>query len=152
MFKKSFTALKIAICGLLICSLVGCGTILYPERVGQRHGNIDPVVCILDGIGVLCFVIPGLIAFVVDFSNGTIYLPPGKKGSLDLKDATKVSFDKNHATIEAIEKAVSNETGYAVQLDRADVRIFAFDSMKDMAKNYTFVSVAKDSLLAADKL
>ncbi|HRX75648.1 MAG TPA: hypothetical protein P5341_16175, partial [Hyphomonas sp.] len=30
---------------------------------------------ILDGIGLLLFLIPGLIAFAVGFSNDTIYLP-----------------------------------------------------------------------------
>lgn len=55
--------------------LAACGTILYPERKGQKDGRIDPAVAILDGLGLLLFLIPGVIAFAVDFSNGTIYLP-----------------------------------------------------------------------------
>ncbi len=66
--------------GLLITSLLaqaGCGTLLYPERRGQLGGQIDPTVAVLDGLGCLFFVIPGLIAFAIDFTTGAIYLPEG---------------------------------------------------------------------------
>lgn len=55
--------------------LASCGTILHPERKGQVDGRIDPSIAILNGIGLLLFLVPGVIAFAVDFSNGTIYLP-----------------------------------------------------------------------------
>lgn len=67
---------------------VGCGTLLYPERQGQPQGRLDPSVLILDGIGLLFFVVPGLIAFAVDFSNGTIYLPGGANFT-DSKNLTR---------------------------------------------------------------
>jgi len=61
----------------LIISLSGCGTLLYPERMGQRHSNeVDIKVAVLDGIGLLFFIVPGVIAFAVDYHQGTIYLPP----------------------------------------------------------------------------
>lgn len=60
---------------LAAASLSACGTIMYPERKGQIDGKIDPTVAILNGIGLLLFLVPGVIAFAVDFSNGTIYLP-----------------------------------------------------------------------------
>ena len=53
---------------------------MFEERVGQGPGKIDPNVVIFDGIGLLFFVVPGLIAFAVDFSTGAIYLPPGVDG------------------------------------------------------------------------
>ena len=58
---------------------MGCGTILHPERKGQRNGNIDPAIAVLDGIGLLFFLVPGVIAFAVDFNNGSIYLPRGRR-------------------------------------------------------------------------
>ncbi len=64
---------------ILAAALSGCGTLLYPERKGQSGGRIDPAVAILDGVGLLLFLIPGLIAFAVAFSNGTIYLPGGRR-------------------------------------------------------------------------
>jgi hypothetical protein len=55
----------------------GCGTILHPERRGQPPtGRLDWGVVLLDGLGLIFFFIPGLIAFAVDFSTGAIYLPP----------------------------------------------------------------------------
>jgi hypothetical protein len=59
----------------LAVQITGCGTLLYPERKGQRDGRVDTTVALLDGIGLLFFIIPGLIAFLIDFDNGTIYLP-----------------------------------------------------------------------------
>lgn len=59
-----------------ISVIAGCGTILHPERKGQPAGPIDWKVAALDGLGLLFFFIPGVIAFAVDFNNGTIYLPP----------------------------------------------------------------------------
>lgn len=61
----------------------GCGLILYPERKGQKSGDIDATVAVLDGIGLLFFIIPGVIAFVVDFHHGTIYLPGTSKTIAD---------------------------------------------------------------------
>lgn len=67
------------LCSLLALTLlvqsISCGTILYPERVGQTRGALDYKVVALDTIGLLLFVVPGAIAFAVDFYNGTIFLP-----------------------------------------------------------------------------
>ena len=51
----------------------GCGLLLYPERKGQGKGDLDSTVVILDAIGLLFFVIPGVVAFIVDFHHETIY-------------------------------------------------------------------------------
>lgn len=69
--------LKHAATGAAAGSLSGCGTLLYSERVGRPHTHqIDWKVAAMDGLGLLLFFIPGVIAFVVDFSTGAIYLPP----------------------------------------------------------------------------
>lgn len=59
----------------LVTQLTACGTVFYPERRGQISGEIDPGVAILNGIGLLFYVVPGLIAFAVDFTTGAIYFP-----------------------------------------------------------------------------
>lgn len=64
----------------LLAQLTACGTILYPERRGQIGGKIDPVVAAMDAIGILFYVIPGLIAFGIDFATGAIYYSGGRKG------------------------------------------------------------------------
>ena len=50
---------------------------MYPERRGQRTGTLDPGIVLLDGLGLLLFFVPGVIAFAVDFATGAIYLPEG---------------------------------------------------------------------------
>ncbi|MGO3542101.1 MAG: polyribonucleotide nucleotidyltransferase [Pseudomonas helleri] len=66
----------------LLTQLTACGSIFFPDRRGQIDGKIDPLVVVLDGIGLLFYVIPGLIAFGVDFATGAIYLPPGKTAQI----------------------------------------------------------------------
>lgn len=67
--------LSLAVGLALTTQLAACGTVFYPERRGQISGQIDPGVAILNGMGLLFYVVPGLIAFAVDFTTGAIYLP-----------------------------------------------------------------------------
>ncbi len=58
------------------CCATGCGTLMHPERRGQPHcGQIDWSIAALDGLGLILFFIPGVVAFAVDFYTGAIYLP-----------------------------------------------------------------------------
>lgn len=59
----------------------GCGTVLHPERRGQPAGDLDWKIVALNGLGLLLFFVPGVIAFAVDFNNGSIYLPPNHYGA-----------------------------------------------------------------------
>ena len=59
----------------LTTQLAACGTIFYPERRGQIQGNIDPGIAALNAIGLLFYLVPGIVAFAVDFATGAIYLP-----------------------------------------------------------------------------
>jgi len=87
-------ATKKLIVGGLIISLLStnsCGYFLYPERVGQSKGKIDSTVVILDVLGLFIGVIPGVVAFAVDFTTGTIYLPPGEKSAVE-KHGDRISL------------------------------------------------------------
>ncbi|MEW6073970.1 MAG: hypothetical protein AB1726_15420 [Planctomycetota bacterium] len=64
---------------LLFLQITACGTLMFEERRGQSGGKIDPNVVILDGLGLLFFIVPGLVAYIVDFTTGAIYLPPGEE-------------------------------------------------------------------------
>jgi hypothetical protein len=103
-----------------IAGQLGCGAILYPERAGQSKGRIDPAVAVLDGIGVLLFIIPGLVAFAVDFHQGTIYLPPGETAAASWRPVA-VAEPLSPETIEATVRA---QTGTEVSL--ADPRMNAY--------------------------
>lgn len=56
--------------------LSGCGTIFYPENRGKTS-KINVTVAALDGVGLLFFFVPGVIAYAVDFTTGAIYLSGG---------------------------------------------------------------------------
>ena len=78
--KKKVLALLLA--STLTTQLAACGTVFYPERKGQISGRIDPVVAIANGVGLLFFIVPGVVAFAVDFATGAIYLPGGRRAEL----------------------------------------------------------------------
>ena len=138
MVKKLLQKLQVLVCIVLIAQLVGCGTLMYPERRGQRGGRIDAGVAVLDGIGLLFFIIPGLIAYAIDFSNGTIYLP-GTVSSLDVKGIKQVKFDPKHYTVSSIEKIIKRETGYAVKLSRSNIQVYKLKSLDDMMARFAEV-------------
>lgn len=73
---------------LLIAALLNtaaCGYLIYPERQGLRGDRVDGTVVVLDAIGLLFFVLPGVVAFAVDFSTGCIYLPKGNDGPFSME-------------------------------------------------------------------
>jgi hypothetical protein len=93
---------------------LGCGAILYPERRGQRaHARIDAGVAVMDACWVLLFIIPGVIAFAVDFSDGAIYLPGGAASATSLK---VVQTPTAHPDSASIERAVKQQTGLTIRL------------------------------------
>ena len=94
---------------------LGCGTILYPERRGQRTtAHVDAGVAVMDALWCLLFIIPGVVAFAVDFSNGAIYLPGGRASTDPVK---VVRTPKTCPDRVAIERAVERQTGIRIRLD-----------------------------------
>jgi hypothetical protein len=136
MWKRLTKSIGILITGILIFQMVGCGTILYPERKGQKSGRIDPGVAILDGVGLLLFLVPGVIAFAVDFATGTIYLPGTTRTSLGPGEIRRVSFDAEHSSMDDIERIIQRETGYEVDLARSDVEISRLESTDDLRAHF----------------
>jgi hypothetical protein len=114
--------------------LTGCGTLLHPERRGQKGGSIDAGIAILDGLGLLVFLIPGIIAFAVDFSNGTIYLPSTPMHASSAGEAVKqIAFEPKNCNDACIEHILLKETGQHVHLRQANVKIARSNNLKDMA-------------------
>ncbi|MCX5698030.1 MAG: hypothetical protein NTU54_08730 [Candidatus Omnitrophica bacterium] len=139
MLKKIMKTFDVLACAVLIVQLAGCGTIMYPERKGQRSGRIDVGVAVLDGIGLLFFIIPGVIAYAVDFSNGTIYIPNTARSSLDPKNIKMVKFDAKHYTNATIEKIIKEETGYTVKLNQDNIKIARLESIDEMMARFAEV-------------
>jgi hypothetical protein len=139
MGKKTLNTAHGVICGILIFQLIGCGTIMYPERKGQRGGKIDPGVAILDGIGLLFFLVPGIIAFAVDFNNGTIYLPGTARGPITEDNMKQVRFDPKQSTQEDIERIIAEHTGTNVKLNQRDMNITELTSTDEISEQFAEV-------------
>ncbi len=102
---------------VFLVQISACGTILYPERRGQSSGRIDAGVAVLDGVGLLFFLIPGIIAFAVDFSNGAIYLPGGFSSLTDADEIKVVHVNPDELNEKTIKKIVVRETGISGSID-----------------------------------
>ncbi|MDK2921454.1 MAG: hypothetical protein PWR24_1011 [Desulfonauticus sp.] len=123
---KNFLILGVS--AIFLFQTMSCGYFIYPERRGQTGGKIDTSIAILDAIGLLFFLIPGLIAFAVDFSSGTIYLPNTnkntKKSALD-NSYPLLSYETHDQNLskEEIEEVVFKLTGKKIDLDAPEVKI-----------------------------
>ncbi len=103
------------------------------ERKGQRGGDIDVGIAILDGIGLLFFIIPGVIAYAVDFSNGTIYLPHrSRPASGEADELRRIHFDPHRSTCADIEAILERETGRTIKLDEPTVQVLELGSVDEM--------------------
>jgi hypothetical protein len=60
-----------------------CATLLYPERKGNNAGPLDTIPLVVDILLFLPGLLPGVIALVVDFGTGAIYLNKGGGKSSD---------------------------------------------------------------------
>jgi hypothetical protein len=118
--------------GAALC-LASCGTLLYPERRGQPPGRLDPGVAVLDGIGLLVFFVPGVIAFVVDFATGAIYLPPEYPLVVPVAASAlrQVRIDPAELTPRRVEAVVMEQTGRAVQLKPGEYRVMRLQTLDD---------------------
>jgi hypothetical protein len=128
-----------------LCSIIGCGTILYPERRGQPAGNIDAGVVVLNAVGLLFFFVPGVVAFAVDFATGAIYLPKGQDRSkiLDFQgpqrsselelDLERIPLDT--PTLAGVEAALLRHRGIDVDL-RADARVEPVATLADLPARF----------------
>ena len=119
----------------LLLPISGCGTIFWPERKGQPAGRLDPKVVALDALGLLLFFIPGVIAFAVDFNNGTIYLPsesqansPPSSLGWDSVRTSSVAPDADE-----IERIVQVRTGKSIQLQPGRYRATQLESLQELA-------------------
>ena len=117
MFSRRQLALFVlAACG---STMVGCGTLLYPERKGQpRSGPVDWGVVGMDAIGLVFFFVPGVIAFAVDIYNGTLFHPPGSYGqTTPASELNRIDLKRRNPKLGEIAAAITRETGVRVTLE-----------------------------------
>ena len=120
----------------LTLHLAACGTILHPERRGQPSGRLDPGIVLLDGLGLLLFFVPGVIAFAVDFSNGTIYLPSERAdASMPLvpSELRTVRMSAAELTPERLETVIREKTGQSIRLQPGTYRATRLQHIDEMS-------------------
>jgi hypothetical protein len=129
---KKLVALLVA-AGFTI-HLASCGTILHPERRGQPAGRLDPGIVVLDAVGLLLFFVPGVIAFAVDFSNGTIYLPPESAAVPVVSGELRtVRMSPAELTPERLRDVIRQQTGQTIRLVPGAYRVTRLQEIDDFS-------------------
>lgn len=124
----------------LLTQLTACGTLFYPDRRGQIDGKIDPVVAAMDAIGILFYVIPGLIAFGIDFATGAIYYPGGRTAQVapeKLREAVSPDGKIDNRKLQAI-----LESELAQRLPLNDPRLIQHRGSVEQLAAYQLVPAA----------
>ena len=77
---------------------ISCGYILYPERRGNQGGVIDGATMVMDLLWLLPGLIPGVVALIVDFSSGAIYVGGRRHAELRLSPDGHLAVQVPHAS------------------------------------------------------
>jgi hypothetical protein len=109
--------LCVALGGALLTQLAACGTLFYPERRGQIDGKLDPVVFALDAVGLLLYIVPGLIALGIDFATGAIYLPGGEKYSVAPERLREAVDNQGQVNRQRLRGIIREASGQDLPLD-----------------------------------
>jgi hypothetical protein len=136
-------SLSLCVALALVLQLAACGYFMYPERRGQTDGKIDPSIAILDGLGLLLFIIPGVIAFAVDFSTGAIYLPGS--ASLDgpddqYSDWAKLQIPEDKMTRDGVEDIIAQQTNIQDVLSQGNSSVFEVSSLDEAQMKLAYLS------------
>ena len=121
---------------VLIIQLSACGYFMYPERRGQKPvGRIDPAIAVLDALGLLLFIIPGVIAFAVDITNGTLYFPGGQRHSSVSGESCRMTMLRVNPTElneKMIQQIVEKQTGISLSPDLSKAEIYPLDRSENI--------------------
>lgn len=118
----------------LVTQLTACGTLFYPDRRGQIDGKVDPLIVGLNAVGILFYVIPGLIAFGVDFATGAIYLPDNKVSQVDPEQLNKLVDASGKVDLNGLKALILTEIGHNLPLD--DPRLIQHSSSVEQLAAY----------------
>lgn len=137
--KKNLNAVVALALLVLLAQTVSCGFILYPERRGRTSGYIDPGVAILDAILFIPGILPGVVAFAVDFTTGCIYTSErrfstealGEDQDSRLLDQAILQLD-----IPALERVLSEKAGKTIVLDPGRIRVLRVNDPETIARYF----------------
>ena len=77
----------------------------------------------LDSIGLIFFILPGLIAFGVDVYSGTIYMQD-KHASLEWQKIENVKIDPKNINEQTIAAAIKESSGIAINFKDPRLKIY----------------------------
>lgn len=119
--RSQFRGISAVLAITLLSQLAACGTLFYPDRRGQIEGKVDPAIAVANAVGLLFYVIPGLIAFAIDLTTGAIYLPEGKYSVAPerLQDAVGSDGQIDNRKLKAI---IAEQTGRQLPLLHPNLR------------------------------
>lgn len=137
--------------------LTSCGTIFYPDRRTSRKdgtmgGEIDIMILALDAVGLFFFLVPGIIAFAVDFGTGAIFLPEGGE-QMDGDEKTIFDEMNEQARIQTpvqparIETVLHEKTGKRINLQEQPLLALEINDIREAGIANTRLSA--NHLLAA---
>jgi hypothetical protein len=134
-----------------------CGFILYPERKGRTNGRIDPGVAILDAILLLPGILPGVIAFAVDFVTGCIYISYNQADIDTLKpggDPDTMTTASSSLDVKALERILSEYAGKPVHIDASQVTVLRINDPDFIAGKFVRLDgkLSWDVLVASGQL
>ena len=109
----------------LLLGTSGCGTLFFSRRIGKKMSRtVDNRVFYTDCFLCLLGVIPGVVAFILDYDNGTIYYTEAElipddfnEGALSPDKMKKI--DGGSMTDAEIARRLSEATGRKIDLSRA---------------------------------
>jgi hypothetical protein len=136
MKKQLLRVVRVLVVAVLIFQLLACGYFMYPERRGQKPvGRIDPAIAVLDALGLLLFIIPGVIAFAVDITNGTLYFPAGRQhssASTETGRITMIRINPSEFNETMIREMVEKQTGVSLGPDLKNVEVYELDRSENI--------------------
>ena len=130
----------------------GCGYFLHPERRGNTGGGVDGTTLIFDLLWLIPGVVPGVVALIVDFSSGAIYVGRGGRTAIVLTDkgAVKVQVPKSATAmslelrlIRAVDQTVLTRKAVLVQpnVDNQIVELQLEPSMQSLRSEKIILEV-----------
>ncbi|MBU1168460.1 MAG: hypothetical protein KKD44_02750 [Proteobacteria bacterium] len=148
--KKILKALTTMTMVIILIQTGACGFILYPERKGLNSGKIDPGVAILDAILLIPGILPGVVAFAVDFVTGCIYLP-GSHFSVqameDVQNPQDLTVVSQNLDLGAIEHMISQKTGKQVHLEADQIKVLRANDPEFIRRYFNVPEGDKDTMI-----
>jgi hypothetical protein len=140
--KMIFAVICVVVSVVMIAQLYGCGTLLYPERRGQKTGTVDVGIALMDALWLLVFIVPGVVAFAVDFTTGAIYVPGGTKRSSGPGETGKmvvVRVKPTELNEKTIKEIVMKQTGLK-ELEFKQAKIYRLDEKEEVEEELSKIA------------